>query len=294
MIARAATAMAAALLGTCAQGTPIFQAEAPRICADGVALFASADSVPSLYREVALLTQEAPRQRQDAAAAGANAIILNTNTKTNPANMMGPAIGDPMARQGKVVAIYIPSDTGRVARACRPGPSWRSSTSVAGSLPATRSQKLATAAGSRSRSRGDNGGEVRSPAPAPAPASRNRAFDLSGRQSGSAASLRPDREPEDTSILTRNADVRTALASLKRLNLVTSAEEVRPGLVRLHISGMHPRAQLEYHMSFLHASYQAALPYGRRAIVELWASGTKVGEYTSDGLFLGGDDSDAQ
>jgi hypothetical protein len=288
MIARAATAMAAALLGTCAQGSPIFQAEVPRICADGVALFASADSVPSLYREVALLTQEAPRQRQDAAAAGANGLILNTTTKTNPANMMGPAIGDPMARQGKVVAIYIPADSGRVARACRPGPSWRSSTTIAGSLSATRTPAVATAGGSRSR--GDNGGEVRSPAPA----ARVRPFDLSGRESGSAASLRPDREPEDSSILTRNADVRSALASLKRLNLVTSAEEVRPGLVRLHISGMKPRAQLEYHMSFLHASYQAALPYGRLAVIELWANGTKVGEYTSDGLFLGGGESESQ
>jgi hypothetical protein len=285
--------MAAALLGTCAQGTPIFQASAPRVCADGVALYASADSVPSLYREVALITQEAPRQRQDAAAAGANAIILNTSTKTNPANMMGPALGDPMARQGKVVAIYIPADSARVARACRPGPSWRSSSSIAGSVPATAgavpatpSQQLATAGGSRSR--GDNGGEARSPV------SRNRSFDLSGRESGSAASLRPDREPEDSSILTRNADVRAALASLKRLNLVTSAEEVRPGLVRLHIAGMKPRAQLEYHMSFLHASYQAALPYGRKAVVELWANGTKVGEYTSDGLFLGAGESESQ
>jgi hypothetical protein len=290
MIARAATAMAAALLGNCAQGSPIFQAEAPRICAESVTLFASADSVPSLYREVALITQDAPRQRQDAAAAGANAIILNTTTKTNPANMMGPAIGDPMSRQGKVVAIYIPADTARVARACRPGPSWRSSTSIAGSVSVSRTPHVATAGGSRSR--GDNGGEFRSAAPASV--SRNRAFDLSGRTSGSASSLRPDREPEDSSILTRNSDVRTALASLKRLNLVTSAEEVRPGLVRLHISGMKPRTQLEYHMSFLHASYQAALPFGHKAIVELWANGTKVGEYTSDGLFLGGGESEAQ
>ena len=45
---------------------------------------------------------------------------------------------------------------------------------------------------------------------------------------------------------------------------------------------------MEYHLSFLHASYQAALPFGHDAVVELWSRGAKLGEYTTAGLIFGG------
>jgi hypothetical protein len=300
MRSRCLALLTTALLGGCSGADTFvrsFETFHP-ICPNGVVFYPSAAAVPSSYREVALfpiqgvLGREQAKlasavHRQHAGELGANAIILTSGLTAVTGNkVIGPAIGDPAQRRGMAVAIYIPADSGRVNEACgqlgeavakEPGGA------AAPSLVAPEELILASQTASlpnRTRSLEPRRASV-----------RVRPFDLSGRVSRAIAEPpRPtEEEKPDSAAFFRNQDVRSALTNLERLHVVSGAEEVRPGLVRLAIRELAPRATLEYHIGYLHASYQAALPFGHVATVELWSQGMKLGEYTRNGLIVGAD-----
>jgi hypothetical protein len=286
--------LTAVLLGGCSGAETLVRTlqSYRTVCANGVVFFASASTVPARYREVALFPIQAvvgreqarlasAIHRQHAGELGANGIILtSTYNTTNGSKVIGPAIGDPSRRRGMAVAIYIPSDTTRVMQACRPGADTVSSTlaeaPVLGDSEDDIFIAMATPPPPRNRPLAVRG------------ASALRAFDQPTRETGAGQPAAEGTE-RDNGQFFRNQDVRSALANLERLNVVNGAEEVRPGLVRLSIRELAPRATLEYHISFLHASYQATLPFGQDAVVELWAQGIKLGEFTSNGLVIGAD-----
>lgn len=286
----------AALLGGCSGADILARNFTPvrEVCPDGVVFFASANQVPGKYREVALLSiqrvlgrEEARRvgamYRQHAGELGANAIIMTSGLDAGAgAKVLGPAIGDPSLRHGMAVAIDVPADSIRVREVCDPAPE---SAPESVSRPVTSS----TSAGSRelpfvpvefSRARGRRMAAVR------LASARERPFDLSGRDMRTVAAQ--STQALDGWAFLRNQDVRSALINLQRLKIVTGAEEVVPGVVRLSIGTLAPPAQMEYHIGYLQGSYQAALPYGASAVVELWQNGSKVGEYTREGLVLTG------
>ena len=283
----------AALLGGCSRADVLVRnyARAPEVCPDAVVFYASADLVSEKYREVALLPiprvlgrEEARRAgatiRQHAGLLGANAIIVTSAPDARAtAKILGPAIGDPAMRRGMAVAIDMPADSVRVGEVCdsarRSPPA-----SVSRPLPPRSSPHLPIASREAPRSPGRIVAAVR------LASISERPFDLSGRETR-AASLPPTGDPDGSAFM-GNQDVRSALGNLQRLKIVTGAEEVGPGLVRLSIGTMAPQAQMEFHISFLQGSYQAALPYGQAAVVELWRNGSKVGEYTRKGLVLTG------
>ncbi len=264
------------------------------VCANGVVFFAAASAVPARYREVALfpiqgvMGREQARlagaiHRQHAGELGANGIILTSALNaTNGNKVIGPAIGDPARRRGMAVAIYIPSDSSRVAHSCG---------QVGDTLSGVRAEAPVL---------GDSEDDVFIALATPPVTPRNRPLALRGasalrainQPAAETSATRPGAEEEAeraSGEFFRNPDVRSALANLERLHVVNGAEEVRPGLVRLSIRELAPRATLEYHISYLHASYQATLPFGEDAVIELWAQGIKLGEFTSSGLVIGAD-----
>jgi hypothetical protein len=86
--------------------------------------------------------------------------------------------------------------------------------------------------------------------------------------------------------------MREALADVIRLRIVSEYTEVRPGLLVLTTGEGYPNAtSLEYNLRRLHQAYRGVLYYQMPAVLELWRDGRKIGEYTSDGLLLGGDSS---
>jgi len=59
-------------------------------------------------------------QRKKAAALGANGVILGTmKDASTGAKIANVFLGTGANRKGNAIAIYIPSDTGRVAAACK-------------------------------------------------------------------------------------------------------------------------------------------------------------------------------
>jgi hypothetical protein len=268
------------------------------ICPNGVVFFPSAAAVPSTYREVALfpiqgvLGREQAKlasavHRQHAGELGANGIILTSSLSAATGNkVIGAAIGDPAQRRGMAVAIYLPADSGRVREACgQPGAAVAKAPGGTGPTTLVGPEELILASQTASLPR-----RLRALEPRRAGV-RVRPFDLSGRVTRAIAG--PPRAVEvpkpDGAAFLRNQDVRSALTNLERLHVVSGAEEVRPGLVRLTIRELAPRATLEYHIGYLHASYQAALPFGQAATVELWSQGMKLGEYSRNGLVVGAD-----
>ena len=286
----------AALLGGCSRADVLLRnyARVREVCPDAVVFYATAALVSEKYREVALLPiprvlgrEEARRAgatiRQHAGQLGANAIVVTSALDARSgAKVLGPAIGDPAMRRGMAVAIDIPADSVRVGEVCN---SARTSASTVVSRPLPPRSSIGTPhLPFASREAPQSPGEI--VAAVRLASTRERPFDLSGRDPR-AATLSPAASP-DASAFADNQDVRSALTNLQRLKIVTGAEEVWPGLVRLSIGTMAPQARMEFHISYLQGSYQASLPYGQAAVVELWQNGSKVGEYTRRGLVLTG------
>jgi hypothetical protein len=85
---------------------------------------------------------------------------------------------------------------------------------------------------------------------------------------------------------------REALADVIRLRIVSEYTEVRPGILVLTTGEGYANAtSLEYNLRRLHQAYRGLLYYQVPAVLELWRDGRKIGEYTEDGLLLGGESS---
>jgi hypothetical protein len=105
-----------------------------KICPDGVQMFTSAERVPGQYQEVAILNSKGESgwtdekgmmrsQQKKAASLGANGIILGDTKEPNAGTkIIGAILGTGAERKGKAIAIFIPSDTARVQRACKTTP----------------------------------------------------------------------------------------------------------------------------------------------------------------------------
>lgn len=123
------------LLGACATRTTVQPTASSRsyspVCAEGVATYDDFTSVPADYYEVAYITSEQnsvytdkskmmSEMRKRAGEQGGNALVVNSVTSARQGvKLLGAALGANSAdRQGKAVAIYIPSDTMRVKNAC--------------------------------------------------------------------------------------------------------------------------------------------------------------------------------
>jgi hypothetical protein len=101
------------------------------ICPEGVVIFTDSSKVGRPYREVALLASEGDNsttsstgminsQRKKAAELGANGVILgNQKDASTSAQVFHALIGTSANRKGGALAIYIPSDSTRVADACK-------------------------------------------------------------------------------------------------------------------------------------------------------------------------------
>ncbi|HJQ09448.1 MAG TPA: hypothetical protein VJ840_00280 [Gemmatimonadaceae bacterium] len=100
-------------------------------CADAVTVFPSRDRVSYDYYEVALITAEGnsvyvgngdllKSVRNQAASVGANGVVVDSLGATHATvKVLGAAVGGRDAeRKARVVAIWMPSDTARVRKAC--------------------------------------------------------------------------------------------------------------------------------------------------------------------------------
>ncbi|HUQ98122.1 MAG TPA: hypothetical protein VM166_01630 [Gemmatimonadaceae bacterium] len=100
-------------------------------CADAVPVYPDNAHVPYDYYEVALITTEGNSVyngngdllkaiRNKAAAVGANGVVVDSLNATHATvKIIGAAVGASDAeRKGRAVAIWMPSDTGRVREAC--------------------------------------------------------------------------------------------------------------------------------------------------------------------------------
>jgi hypothetical protein len=112
------------------------------------------------------------------------------------------------------------------------------------------------------------------PSPAPRPATNPTESNRTGPPAG---------DPN----FTLDADGRTALATMQRLNMITSCEEARPGLLRLTLGSGWVRPTAEYHLNHIYNGYTPHLDPDQAAVLELWQGGQKIGEYTIDGLLMG-------
>jgi len=99
--------------------------------ADGVVVFTDTSKVGRPYTEVAVLNSKGGSdvtsesgminsQRKKAAELGANGLILGTmKDPSTGAKIASSIFGTSANRKGNPVAIYIPSDSSRVAAACK-------------------------------------------------------------------------------------------------------------------------------------------------------------------------------
>jgi hypothetical protein len=100
-------------------------------CAEAVPVYPDRTTVPYDYYEVALITSEGnaayngngdvlKAMRSKAATLGANGMILNSLGASHATvKVIGAAVGSNDAeRQGRAIAIWMPSDTARVRRVC--------------------------------------------------------------------------------------------------------------------------------------------------------------------------------
>jgi hypothetical protein len=130
MILSGATLLSACATRTNVQPTASSRSFSP-VCSEGVAVYDDFTSVPFDYYEVAYITAEqnsvytdkgqmVTAMRKRAGEQGGNALVVNSvsNSKSS-VKLLGAALGANSAdRQGKAVAIYMPSDTMRVKNAC--------------------------------------------------------------------------------------------------------------------------------------------------------------------------------
>jgi len=101
------------------------------VCPDGVQVFTDSSKVRKPYTEVAVLNSKGSSegtseggmiksQRKKAAALGANGVILGSmKDASTGAKIANAFLGTGANRKGNAIAIYIPSDTSRVAAACK-------------------------------------------------------------------------------------------------------------------------------------------------------------------------------
>jgi len=100
-------------------------------CANAVPVYPDREHVPYDYYEVALITAEGNSVYNGqgdvskailnrAAAVGANGVVMNTLGATHATvKVIGAAVGSKDAdREGRALAIWMPSDTARVREAC--------------------------------------------------------------------------------------------------------------------------------------------------------------------------------
>jgi hypothetical protein len=100
-------------------------------CAEAVPVYPDRATVPYDYYEVALITSKGNAAyngngdvlkaiRSKAAALGANGMILNSLGASHATvRVIGAAVGrNDAERQGRAIAIWMPSDTARVRRVC--------------------------------------------------------------------------------------------------------------------------------------------------------------------------------
>src|SRR6476469_4478441 len=103
-------------------------------CANAIAVYSSRADVPYDYYELAWIeasgnsvwttdNQLQTQIRNGAAKVGANAVIVNPVTQAKSAvKVLGEAVGAKSATQkASALAIYMPSDAGRVTTACGTG-----------------------------------------------------------------------------------------------------------------------------------------------------------------------------
>ena len=100
------------------------------ICPDGVKLFQDSSAIGQPWELVAILTSTGETgstsvagmmnsQRKKAAKVGANGVILGrVNEPSSGAKVAGAFLGTGTRRTGDAMAIFIPGDSERVARAC--------------------------------------------------------------------------------------------------------------------------------------------------------------------------------
>jgi len=100
-------------------------------CADAVPVYPSSADVPYDYYEVALISAEAnsvyngngdllKSVRNQAARVGANGVVVDSLRATHATvKILGAAVGGKDAeRKARAIAIWMPSDTARVRKAC--------------------------------------------------------------------------------------------------------------------------------------------------------------------------------
>lgn len=100
------------------------------ICPDGVKIFPDTASIGGAYERVAILTSTGSSdytsangmlnsQRQRAAALGANGVLVGQiHEASSGAKVAGAIFGVSTQRTGEALAINVPGDSTRVARAC--------------------------------------------------------------------------------------------------------------------------------------------------------------------------------
>jgi hypothetical protein len=75
---------------------------------------------------------------------------------------------------------------------------------------------------------------------------------------------------------------------LRRLGTATDFEEPRMGLLRLTVvDPFAATSSTADNLERLYTAYKGVTSAGTEAIVELWASGYKIGEVRGGGLFVG-------
>jgi hypothetical protein len=100
-------------------------------CTDAVPVYPNRENVPYDYYEVALITSKGnaayngngdvlKAMRSKAATLGANGMILNSLGASHATvKVIGAAVGrNDSERQGRAIAIWMPSDTARVRGVC--------------------------------------------------------------------------------------------------------------------------------------------------------------------------------
>ena len=103
----------------------------------------------------------------------------------------------------------------------------------------------------------------------------------------SSSSVVPQAARSNAEIL-RDQQMRQAIGDLERLHFISDLQEVRPGILRLTVdSGWSPASSAEYNLKRLMTAYRANLSWVVDSYLELWNAGTKIGEYTEDGLLIG-------
>jgi hypothetical protein len=107
-----------------------------------------------------------------------------------------------------------------------------------------------------------------------------------------ADTVTPPEEPAvDSTLEQGERSLRLALADVIRLGIARTIREEKPGLLRLEVGPGFTSASAQHNLQALFAAYGRHHP-GRDEppVLELYRSGTKIGEYTGAGLTLEGEE----